>query len=65
MEIVFQGPIPTPVEEGKRVAKLQVSVDGVVSQETPLYTAESVGRGSVTQQAMDAAKEMLLGWIRF
>jgi len=65
MEIVFQGPIATPVEEGVKVAKLQVKVDGVVSQETPLYTAESVGRGTVTQQALDAAKELMLGWIRF
>ncbi|MEM1039514.1 MAG: D-alanyl-D-alanine carboxypeptidase family protein [Pseudomonadota bacterium] len=64
-EIVFQGPIKAPVTKGAQVAKLQVLVDGKVSQETPLYAAEDVGTGSVTQRAMDAMQELLVGAIRF
>ncbi|MEM8749318.1 MAG: D-alanyl-D-alanine carboxypeptidase family protein [Pseudomonadota bacterium] len=64
-DIVFTGPIPAPVEKGARVATLQVTIDGKVSQETPLYAAEDVGEGSITQRAVDAAKELLLGLIRF
>lgn len=65
MAIVFEGPIDAPVEEGKEVAYLEVSIEGKVSQETPLYTAESVEKGSIMRQSMDAAKELLLGAIRF
>jgi len=62
-EIVFRGPIPAPVEEGEQVAKLQLNIDGKVSQETPLYTAEAVGRGSIPQRAMDAVQELLIGLV--
>jgi len=64
-EIVFDGPIRAPVSKGAQVAKLQVLVDGKVSQETPLYAAEDVGTGSVTQRAMDALQELIVGAIRF
>ncbi len=60
-EIVFTGPIPAPVEEGVQVATLQVKIDGKVSQETPLYTAEAVGTGSITQRAIDSLQELILG----
>ena len=64
-DIVFTGPIRAPVEAGAKIAKLQVLVDGKVSQETPLYAAEDVGVGSVTQRAMDAMKELIVGLFRF
>ncbi|MEP1206403.1 MAG: D-alanyl-D-alanine carboxypeptidase family protein [Rhizobiaceae bacterium] len=64
-DIVFTGPIMAPVEAGDRLAKLQVMIDGKVSQETPLYASEDVEKGSLTQRAMDAAQELLLGMLRF
>ena len=64
-DIVFQGPIQAPVDKGDRVAKLQVTMDGKVTQETLLYAAEDVGTGTVTQRAMDAAQELLVGLFRF
>lgn len=64
-EIVFLGPIRAPVEAGTRLAKLQVLVDGKVSQETPLFAAEDVGTGSVTQRAVDAVQELIIGLFRF
>ena len=60
-DIVFDGPIPAPVQEGDRVAKLQVRIGGKLSQETPLYAAESVPVGSVPQRAMSAAQELVRG----
>ncbi|MDA8870911.1 D-alanyl-D-alanine carboxypeptidase, partial [Rhizobiaceae bacterium] len=39
-EIVYQGPVRAPVVAGTRIAELQVSVDGEVSQQTPLFAAE-------------------------
>ncbi len=61
--IVYRGPIEAPVEEGALVAKLQVEVGGVLSQETPLYAAETVAVGSIRQRAVDALGELLLGWM--
>jgi len=64
-DIVFDGPIRAPVSKGAQIAKLQVLVDGKVTQETPLFAAEDVGTGSVTQRAMDAFQELIVGAIRF
>ena len=52
-----------PVEEGDKVAKLKVWIGDELSQETDLYAAETVEKGSITRQAMDAVKELLLGWL--
>lgn len=65
MQIVFRGPLKPPVEEGKQVAKLQVLVEGKVSQETLLYASETVEQGSITQRATDAIQELLVGLVRF
>ncbi|MFD0917978.1 D-alanyl-D-alanine carboxypeptidase family protein [Pseudahrensia aquimaris] len=65
MQIVFKGPLLPPVNEGDQVAKLQVLIDGAVSQETLLYAAESVEQGTITQRATDAIQELLVGLIRF
>lgn len=64
-DIVFQGPILAPVTAGTRLAKLQVMIDGKVTQETPLFAAEDVGEGSITQRAVDAMQELIVGLFRF
>jgi len=61
--IVYTGPILAPVEEGAKIARLQVEIGGVLSQETALYAAESVETGSIRQRALDALGELLLGWL--
>jgi D-alanyl-D-alanine carboxypeptidase (penicillin-binding protein 5/6) len=35
-----------------------------VTLETPLHTAEAVGRGNVAQRAFDAATELVIGLFR-
>jgi len=45
------------------VATLKVWIDDELSQETPLYAAESVEKGSIQNQAWDAFTELLLGWL--
>jgi len=62
--IVYQGPIVAPVQEGVPVGMLKVWVGDVLSQETPLFTAEAVGVGSLHQRAFDAVAELLTGWMR-
>ncbi len=61
--IVYTGPVLAPVEEGAKIAKLQVEIGGVLSQETPLFAAESVGTGTIRQRALDALGELMFGWL--
>ncbi len=62
--IVYQGPVLAPVEEGAELGVLRVWIGDTLSQETPLYAAESVGKGSLYQRAMDAIEELAVGWMR-
>ncbi|MET3580621.1 D-alanyl-D-alanine carboxypeptidase (penicillin-binding protein 5/6) [Mesorhizobium robiniae] len=63
-KIVYDGPVTAPVEEGQPVGALQVWIGDTLSQETPLFAAESVGVGSLRQRALDAVKELAVGWLR-
>jgi len=62
--IVYEGPLVAPVEPGVRVGSLKVWIGDTLSQETPLYTAEAVGLGSLHQRALDAIGELMIGWLR-
>lgn len=62
--IIYQGPVIAPVEEGSPIGVLRVSIGDTLSQETPLYAAESIGVGTLQQRAMDAVGELLVGWLR-
>nr|WP_235679385.1 D-alanyl-D-alanine carboxypeptidase family protein [Aquibium microcysteis] len=62
--IVYQGPLRAPVEAGMPAGTLKVWIGDTLSQETPLFTAESVGTGSLHSRAMDAIGELLVGWMR-
>lgn len=62
--IVYNGPLPAPVEKGQPVGAFKVWIGDTLSQETPLYAAESVGVGTLPQRAFDAAKELAVGWLR-
>lgn len=62
--IVYDGPVDVPVEEGARIGALKVWIGDTLSQETPLYAAETVGKGTLQQRAVDAIEELLIGWLR-
>ncbi|MER8703063.1 D-alanyl-D-alanine carboxypeptidase family protein [Mesorhizobium sp. M1273] len=62
--IVYDGPVAAPVEEGQPVGTLRVWIGDTLSQETPLFAAESIGVGSLPRRALDAAKELAVGWLR-
>lgn len=62
--IIYEGPMIAPVEEGAPVGTLRVWVGDTLSQETPLYAAESVELGALHQRAFDAVGELLVGWLR-
>ena len=61
--IVYKGPIMPPVEEGAQVATLKVWIGDELSQEIDLYAGETVAKGGLKRQAVDALKELLFGWL--
>ncbi len=42
--VVYDGPIPAPIAQGDRIAKLTISTPGSDPTEIPLYAGESVGQ---------------------
>jgi len=61
--IVYKGPIMPPVEEGAQIATLKVWIGDELSQEIDLYAGETVKKGGLKRQAVDALKELLFGWL--
>jgi D-alanyl-D-alanine carboxypeptidase (penicillin-binding protein 5/6) len=61
--VVYKGPLVAPVSPGVQVGSFQVLQGERVIQETPLFTAEAVEKGSLHQRALDAVGELLFGWI--
>jgi D-alanyl-D-alanine carboxypeptidase (penicillin-binding protein 5/6) len=62
-QITYMGPLAPPVEQGARIATLKVWIGDALSQETPLYAGETVEQGGLQRRAIDALKELALGWI--
>lgn len=62
--IVYNGPLPAPVEAGQPVGTLRVWIGDTLSQETSLFAAETVEVGSLPRRAADAVKELAVGWLR-
>lgn len=61
--IVYKGPLMPPIEEGAQIATLKVWIGDELSQEIDLYAAETVEKGGLQRQAVDALKELLFGWL--
>jgi serine-type D-Ala-D-Ala carboxypeptidase (penicillin-binding protein 5/6) len=62
--VVYSGPVRAPVEQGQKIGTLKVWRGESVVLEVPLQAAESVGKGSMPQRALDAASEFVLGLFR-
>jgi len=62
--IVYRGPLTAPVKEGTPVGVLKIWIGDNMSQETPLYAAETVELGTLQQRALDAVGELMVGWLR-
>ncbi len=62
--IFYEGPLNAPIEADTQVGMLQFELNGNVVQQIPLYTAQAVPVGSLSQRAMGAALELSTGWLR-
>jgi serine-type D-Ala-D-Ala carboxypeptidase (penicillin-binding protein 5/6) len=62
--IVYTGPVPAPIAKGQPIGKLKVWRGENLALEVPLQAADDVGRGSMSQRAMDGATELMIGVLR-
>jgi D-alanyl-D-alanine carboxypeptidase (penicillin-binding protein 5/6) len=62
--IVYNGPVPAPIEPGQRVGFVKVWRGANVAVEAPVYAAESVATGSTVRRAIDGASELVIGMFR-
>lgn len=63
-KIVYTGPLQAPIRKGARVARLQVMRGDVQALDVPLYAAEDVGVGTLSQRAVDGLMEFGSGLVR-
>ena len=61
--MLYLGPLMPPVFEGDKIATLRVWIGEELSQETPLFAAETVEKGGLQRQSIDALKEIMFGWL--
>jgi D-alanyl-D-alanine carboxypeptidase (penicillin-binding protein 5/6) len=62
--IVYTGPVTAPVSKGQAIGKLRVWRGENLALEVPLTAAEDVGKGTMSQRAMDGATELMIGLFR-
>jgi len=60
--IVYTGPVEAPIEAGQPIGHLKVWRGEQLTQETPLYAAQSVATGTVYGRALDGLTELLTSW---
>ena len=59
--IIYTGPVPAPVTKGQPIGKLRVFRGENLALEAPLAAAEDVGKGTMSQRAVDGATELMIG----
>jgi D-alanyl-D-alanine carboxypeptidase (penicillin-binding protein 5/6) len=62
--IVYTGPVPAPIAKGQPIGKLRVWRGENLALDVPLQAADDVGRGSMSQRAVDGATELMIGLLR-
>ena len=60
-QIIYQGPLVAPVQQGAQVAELRVMRGKALVLEAPLVAGQSVEVGALHQRALDASWELGLG----
>lgn len=60
--ISYRWPLRAPLEAGAEVGMLKVYIGDLLSQETPLYAENAVGKGALHSQALDALIELAQFW---
>jgi D-alanyl-D-alanine carboxypeptidase (penicillin-binding protein 5/6) len=62
--VVYNGPVAAPVKAGQPVGALKIWRDGNLVLQVPLKTADSVGKGNLSQRAVDGVSELVINLFR-
>src|SRR5690606_5690735 len=62
--IVYNRPLPAPIQEGAEVGELQIWIGDTLSKQVTLHAAETVANRTLPKRAMGAVAELLVGWLR-
>jgi len=62
--VTYSGPVPAPVQRGRKVGVLKVWRGDTLALQAPLQTAEDIGTGSLSQRAFDAVTESVITLFR-
>jgi serine-type D-Ala-D-Ala carboxypeptidase (penicillin-binding protein 5/6) len=62
--VIYSGPVRAPFESGQQVGVVKVWRGTNIAVEAPIYTAESVSRGSTMRRAIDGVSELVIGVFR-
>jgi len=62
--VVYNGPVQAPVQQGQHIGTLKIWRGDFVVLEVPLQAGDSVGTGTMSQRAFDAASELVLALFR-
>ncbi|MCX5577641.1 D-alanyl-D-alanine carboxypeptidase family protein [Kaistia terrae] len=61
--ISYSGPLIAPVEQGRQVGIVRIWVGDAEVLEKPLFTTAAIARGTMDQRALDAVRQLLIGWL--
>lgn len=64
MRMVYDRPLPAPIKQGDKVGELQIWVGDTLSKKVALRAAEPNMSGTLSQRALGAVAELLVGWLR-
>ena len=56
--------MPAPIGKGQTIGELKVWRGDDLALDVPLQAADDVGKGSMSQRAMDGATELMIGLMR-
>ncbi len=62
--IVYTGPVPAPIVKGRPSASSRCGAATIWRLQVPLQAADDVGKGTMSQRAMDGATELMIGLLR-
>jgi D-alanyl-D-alanine carboxypeptidase (penicillin-binding protein 5/6) len=62
--IDYTGPVPAPISKGQKIGALKVWRGDNLALDVPVMAAQDVGKGSISQRAIDGATELVIGLFR-
>ena len=62
--VVYSGPVRAPIEAGQRIGVVRIWRGANLAEETPVFAAEPIGKGSTMRRAIDGASELVIGMFR-